>query len=423
MFMKRILTGGLLGLAAAMALISCEKLFEGSFDEPDYTYSATKATYYYGKADSESYDYCQLSLENGDLKESDGAYSGQGAALLLDMNVTKDFGRVPAGTYLCEWSDDDFVFMPGSYTASKGYTPSYVYERVPGDRSHYYTVEDGRAVIGLYDGGTSGKRIYSVDAVVKTSNGYYRFTYAGEFTDGNGGSSDGGDGGDGGDSGDGGDGEEETTYPDIDISDLAKGNIIYYGGDVWYYDGVQIANDYSDWLLYIVAQDDDINDNGANMLQLDLLAGKDDVRYVASGVYSSTEGDVTATTCVPFRFVSAFEDEDGYCNGCWYFDEDNGRYYGLESGTVEIVGRTDDKYTIVLNARDETYSADITGRFEASLTYIDDTASESSSAPALSVQSTMKRLSGAMPFRRQVVSKRSRPAASSSPQRSFAPRF
>lgn len=387
-------------LSSTVLLASVAVSCKGSLDDPDYTLNVDSAVVYISQAsDDAAYDMAQLSLVCGDLIETNGSYSGQGTALLLDMNISKGATYVQGGTYICNDGVEDFIFIPGSYSsAEQAYYPSYVYERNESMRTgEYYLVRDGKAVIKR-----NGDR-YTVDASVSTNNGIYRFSYYGKFTDG---------------SGSGSGGEEEGDFPDIDLSALVQGQAGYYGSEVWLdSNGNVIKSDYSDWMLYLVEKGVDLSDDSASMLQLDVLAKKTDVTSISTGTYNVVSA-VTTENCLYFNAVAGYIDDDGYYQGCYYFDETNERYYRIEEGTIKI-GKSGNNYTFGLDLKDTDHNARVTGNFTASLSIFDGTKEQNSeSVSIVSVNSVMRRLAAPMPFRRQTVSYR-QPGHSN---RSFAPR-
>lgn len=428
-------TGNILYVAAAAFALTAVSCSRSNDDDYNYTLEANSAVVYYATTGSDAkYDIAQLSLVCGDLIENNGSYSGQGTALLLDMNITKGAKYILAGTYNCYDGVEDFEFIPGMYNGTdRQYFPTYVYERNSDMRvGEYYLVKSGKVFIKR-DGAN-----YTVDANVGTNNGQYHFTYYGKFTEGDTGSGDnpgggednpgggdnpGGDNPGGGGDNPGGDESDPTVgqFPDASLAGFKYGLAGYCGGELWLDANGNVINPntYSDWVIILTRNADDFDDITATMIQLEIIAAPGSNDNFELGTKKYTVVDVvTSETCVPYKAVSGYVDDEGYYTSCYYFDEDNGRYYRITGGTVTISNSMNISYDVTLDLLADDNGAKVTGTFKSvNFTFKDYTVAEPQSRlgyghvpdqtgvgnQSVNVVRTMRRLAARMPYSRRAV--------------------
>jgi len=318
--------------------------------------------------------------------------AGEGTALWLDINAPLNSGeKVPAGTYTAlleepgEGESQDFTFLPGTDMGAWGIIGSFIYTLEAGASEPVYTmVEDGTVTVE-----TSGDS-YTVIASVTAGGTTYNFKFKGAIADAKNNPVPEIPGGGG-----------EDEYEKIVVTGLTIGEMDYYG-DAYGDTGTNYAN----WMILLATNA--ISNGQGPLIQFEINTASSATKAVTPGTYTVFEGDIAASSFVPFSAVPAFiqEASDGsgnYYYGTWYYNANMEPAYGATSGWITIE-ESASGYSIEFEFTDADFGGKVSGSYEGPLLYYDATAPETSSlAPAsLSKRSARKAATAkALPTGRQ----------------------
>lgn len=332
----------------ASCRVSVEEAWEGI--------TATGAGgYYFGDQYAIGSDNAWLILTTGDVTEADYSFSGEGVAVLFDLNMPKTGSPVISeGEYAALLEEpegsQDFTFLPGTDMGGYGIIGSFIYKSEDGAAApSYLMIEDGNIEIAQ-----SGSE-YEITASVTAGGEQYAFRYTGAVT-----LKDPSDGGSGG----------EDEYEQIEMTGLTQGEADFYGqayGDT--------GTDYNNWTVYLASDEFDFQtfSGGGMMLQLEINTAGDATTEITPGIYTIFE-TIDPSSFVAFSAVPGFiQNQSAF--GTWYID-DMSPIYGATSGTVEI-GKSGDTYTLDFEFRDDEYKGIFRGSYSGKLSYYDGTAAYS----------------------------------------------
>ena len=294
--------------------------------------------------------------------------TGEGTALWLDLNAPAGSGeKVPAGTYKAlledpgEGESQDFTFLPGTDMGDWGIVGSFIYTLEAGASEATYTmVEDGTVTVE-----TSGDS-YTVLATVTAGGTSYNFKFTGSIADAKNNPAIGGGG-------------DDDEYEEIVLNNLTMGEMDYYGEAYG-----PTGTDYANWTILLAT--DAISNEQGPLIQFEINTASSATTAVTPGTYTVFEGDIEASSFVPFSAVPAFMQEGSsggyYYFGTWYYDANLEPTYGATSGWITIE-ESGSGYSIEFEFTDADFGGKVSGSYEGPLYYYDATAEdESSLAPA-----------------------------------------
>ena len=273
---------------------------------------------------------------------SDGAFSGNGTALFLELNAPKSGDKaVVAGSYTIDTTDGmpEFTFTEGKDFGASGLQGTFVYDsEVEGN---YLVVTDGCVSVKIVNGD------YVVVAYVKAGDKTYSFKYTGsvplkDYS------------------------KDYDSYKVVEMKNLDHGTLDYYGTKVCGATGT----DYSGWTIYLgdKTMDFDNYEGTGEMLMLDLNTASSYTTAIPSGTYKVMYAADNAHF-QPFTIVPGFE-EYGNTLGTWYA-LDWAPMFKANVGWAKVTNENDKTYTIEFKFRDDTEETYFQGSYKGELTYGD----------------------------------------------------
>lgn len=312
-----------------------------------------------------------LYLTTGSVTSSGLSLEGEGTALWLDTNAPKTGNMaIPAGTYTALLEEpgagesQDFTFLPGVDMGAWGVVGAFIYQRKAGaSDAELIMVEDGTVLV------TVSGSTYTVNATVVAGGKNYEFSYSGAITvtDGTGGG-----------------GGDDDKYEIVEMKNLAKGEMGFYGQAY----GTGMGSNYNNWMIYLADATFDLDQftGTGELLQLEINTAGSVTREITPGTYEVfTEfgpNSFSAFSAVP-GFV-----QDGAPYGTWYI-KDKTALYGATSGTAKV-SKSGSNYTIEFEFKDDeaTKPTIFKGSYTGPLSFYDYTKSSASvkKAPAKSAR-------------------------------------
>lgn len=313
---------------------------EGYPTTPTSLSSATG--YYYGDYYMAGTDNSWTYFTSSSVIFSDGAFSGKGTALFLELNAPKTGSKtVTPGTYAVDTADEmpEFSFSEGKDFGASGLQGTFVYDsEVEGN---YLVVTDGHVSVKTVNDD------YVVTAYVQAGDKTYSFKYTGsiplkDYS------------------------KDYDKYKVVEMKNLDHGTLDYYGTKVYGSTGT----DYSGWTIYLgdKTMDFDNYDGTGEMLMLDLNTASSYTTAIPSGTYKVMYAADNAHF-QPFTVVPGFE-EYGNTLGTWYA-LDWLPMYKANVGWVKVTNENDKIYTVEFKFRDDTEETYFQGSYKGELTYGD----------------------------------------------------
>lgn len=298
--------------------------------------------YYYGDYYMAGTDNSWTYFTSSSVIFSDGAFSGNGTALFLELNAPKSGDKaVAAGSYTIDTTDGmpEFTFTEGKDFGASGLQGTFVYDSEA--EENYLVVTDGYVSVKILNGD------YVVVAYVKAGDKAYSFKYTGsvplkDYS------------------------KDYDSYKVVEMKNLDHGTLDYYGTKVYGSTGT----DYSGWTIYLgdKTMDFDSYEGTGEMLMLDLNTASSYTTAIPSGTYKVMYAADNAHF-QPFTIVPGFE-EYGNTLGTWYA-LDWAPMFKANVGWAKVTNENDKTYTIEFKFRDDTEETYFQGSYKGELTYGD----------------------------------------------------
>lgn len=293
---------------------------------------------YYMAGTDNSWTY----FTSGSVVFADGAFSGKGTALFLELNAPKSGDKsVTAGSYSVDESGEmpEYTFAKGEDFGTEGLQGTFVYDsEVEGN---YLVVSEGAVSVKTVNSE------YVVSAYVKAGGKAYSFTYSGsvpveDYS------------------------KDYANYKVVEMKNLSHGTLDYYGTKIY----GKTGTDYSGWTIYLgdKTMDFESYEGTGEMLMLDLNTASSYTTAIPSGTYKVMYAADNAHF-QPFTVVPGFT-EGSAPLGTWYA-LDWEPVYAANVGLVRITNENDKIYTIDFKFRDDNNETFFQGSYKGELTYGD----------------------------------------------------
>lgn len=310
--------------------------------QTDFTTLNSATGYYYGDYYMSGTDNSWSYFTSGSVIFTEGAFSGKGTALFLELNAPKSGDKaVATGTYVADGAGNmqEYTFVKGEDFGASGLQGTFVYDsEVEGN---YVVVSDGVISVKTINGA------YVVKAYVEAGGKHYSFRYSGsvplkDYS------------------------KDYDNYKVVEMKNLSHGTLDYYGTKIY----GKTGTDYSGWTVYLgdATMDFDNYEGTGEMLMLDLNTASSYTTAIPSGNYKVMYAADNAHF-QPFTVVPGFE-EAGNQLGTWYASDWN-PLYRANVGWVNVTNENDKIYTIEFKFRDDTEEVYFQGRYKGELTYGD----------------------------------------------------
>ncbi len=308
----------------------------------DYTSLDSATGYFYGDYYMAATDNSWTYFTSGSVVFNEGAFSGKGTALFLELNAPKSGNKtVTAGTYVADVTGDmpEFTFVKGEDFGADGLQGTFVYDSEA--EGGYLVVSEGTVTVKSENGE------YVITAFVKAGGKAYSFRYKGavalkDYS------------------------KDYDKYKVVQMKNLSHGTLDYYGTSVY----GKTGTDYSGWTIYLGDKTMDFEnyEGTGEMLMLDLNTASSCTRAVPSGTYKVMYAADNARF-QPFTVVPGFTNGSSVL-GTWYA-LDWEQVYAANVGWVKVTNENDKVYTIDFKFRDDTNEAYFQGTYKGELTYGD----------------------------------------------------
>ena len=298
--------------------------------------------FFYGDYYMSGTDNYWTYFTTGSVVFADGAFSGKGTALFLELNAPKSGNKsVTAGSYTVDESGEmhEYTFVKGEDFGAEGLQGTFVYDsEVDGN---YLVVSEGMVSVKAVNGE------YVVTAYVKAGDKTYSFTYSGsipleDYS------------------------KDYENYKVVEMKNLSHGTLDYYGTKIY----GKTGTDYSGWTIYLGDKTMDFEnyDGTGEMLMLDLNTAASYTTAIPSGTYKVMYAADNAHF-QPFTVVPGFT-EGSAVLGTWYA-LDWEPVYAANIGWVKVTNENDKVYTIDFKFRDDNNETFFQGAYKGELTYGD----------------------------------------------------